>query len=615
MAKSEFKIETLVLSIFMVAHVMLPLSMNAQGVRSDNYFRSDVEVNEIRDIDWLIYGLITNDSFGAPLGNGLLMMAMAGAAYAFKRKIKLRRGIMAKSLCVLLLFFGLTQCKKNVHDVVSANDNEFSITLDVGDDLKANVNPLTGKVTFAEGNEIVVANHGVYVGTLTYHDGTFSGNITGAVESDYLHFYNLGNKITSTLTLGKSMGCSVSIGNQTAEYPVISYAPSTVKFSQDISSYSARLQNKCALVKFDVTSSSPYAGVCIKGMNNKIFIMFDGPTFEYSSENDGKITLPSGSGERWAILLPQPEIAAGSAGSALSGMYTGTRGSVPEITEDDYISDGIPVVVETLSQPQGVKTGLFTVNSDGKQVRFAQGSTYYKINDNTWRFMLNQRKRMVVGDYVAGDYHSGVSHVEYFGWGATGFKHGAVCYKTRSTTTTNSDYYAYNDAGKNLYDESGYADWGCNSFFNNKGAYKQWRTITAEELAYMMESRENAAEKYALATVVGSDRTYYGLMVLPDNWTAPYENCFTPGITGGFSQNTYDETQWSQMDAAGMLFLPCSGKRVGGQVYGIGSYGCYWTSSVYDNDKAYSLYISEEEVDWRHVEDRFTGMCVRLLIE
>ena len=86
MTKSKFKVETLVFSMFMAVQVLLPLSMNAQGGRSDSFFGSGIEANELRDVDWLVFGLITNESFKTPVGDGLLLLTAAGAGYLICRK-------------------------------------------------------------------------------------------------------------------------------------------------------------------------------------------------------------------------------------------------------------------------------------------------------------------------------------------------------------------------------------------------------------------------------------------------------------------------------------------------------------------------------------------------
>ena len=86
MKKPKFKVETLVFSLFMAVYLLLPSSMNAQGGRSDDFFRSDLSNLEERGTDWLVFGLITNESFNTPIGDGLLVLTAAGVGYLLYRK-------------------------------------------------------------------------------------------------------------------------------------------------------------------------------------------------------------------------------------------------------------------------------------------------------------------------------------------------------------------------------------------------------------------------------------------------------------------------------------------------------------------------------------------------
>ena len=102
-----------------------------------------------------------------------------------------------------LLVLGLAQCKKEQTNNTQSEGNVVRITLNVGPSTgsgtnngsRVNVDPdAMEQVTFASGDQIVVANNGAVVGTLT-HDGTcFSGDITDATEGQPLYFYFLGNK-------------------------------------------------------------------------------------------------------------------------------------------------------------------------------------------------------------------------------------------------------------------------------------------------------------------------------------------------------------------------------------------------------------------------------------
>ena len=191
MRKSKFKNGALALFASLAFSLFLPMYVNAQGGGADGFFRGGSEGYENRDGEGIgVSGGITNDSFNAPLGSGLLIMLTAGMGYAFARRqgVKWRDG--QKVLVAAILLLGMTQCKKNDRDVIPYNNKAYNIKLDVGN-TKTDVNTVNGKVTFEDGDEIVVANNGKYVGTLTYDGDAFSGTIVGANANDYLHFYHL----------------------------------------------------------------------------------------------------------------------------------------------------------------------------------------------------------------------------------------------------------------------------------------------------------------------------------------------------------------------------------------------------------------------------------------
>ncbi len=62
------------------------------------------------------------------------------------------------------------------------------------------------------------------------------------------------------------------------------------------------------------------------------------------------------------------------------------------------------------------------------------------------------------------------------------------------------------------------------------------------------------------------------------------------------------------------IFLPAAGLlRDGSGLYGAGSIGFYWSSSLYtdSSDRAYSLYFYSGSMDWTYYYDRFSGQSVR----
>lgn len=518
-------------------------------------------------------------------------------------------------IIAIMVVLCCVQCKKKDNEAIDYHKKAVNITLDVSDGARTNVNPSTGQVLFADGDEIIVANAGKYVGRLKYEDGLFSGTVTDPSTDDYLHFYHLGNKNTGTLIEGESTGCSVSIADQASFLPVISYAHSTEKYSSGVTTYTARLENKCALVKFDVTSLSDYAGTCITDMRNKVTVDFTDASFVYDKEGDGKITLASGSGERWAILLPQPEVAAGGDGTAFSGHYKGNRGSVPEINEGERLADGVAVTVETEMLPAGAINGLFTVDGNGKQVYFSQGNLGYKLSTGSWDFFKKQYYQVYKFNVNVGNNYSEEKYVEHFAWVTSGFNHGAEFFEPWNTTSTNSKYYAYGDPDKNLYDDTGMADWGYNCINNGGGAYKQWRTLTKDEWNYLLNLRTDAANKYSYASIKDGSTVYKGILLLPDDWTEPYSDCFTPGVIGDYSVNYYLLSDWQMMQAAGAVFLTNAGRRIGTSTGGVGLIGFYWSSSAVDSNESYCFTFTSEGIDEDRNDNKSNGCTLRLVCE
>ena len=306
------------------------------------------------------------------------------------------------SIIVMALAFlaALTQCKKE--QVAPANDSEaVAITLDIkgGNGTRMDVNTVTGEVTYVSGDKIYVASGGKYVGTLTHNGTRFIGTIIDPVVGEPLDFYFLGDVTPAeTLTAGTTTTCSVVISDQTQHLPVIEYAPSNENYTAGASSFSAHLLNKCALVKFNVTTSSAVA-TCITGFNNKVTVNFSDNTLTNSQEDNGVITLPAGNGEKWAILLPQNAMEAGAEGSAYSvnGVYTGTCDVVPAITNNGYLTEGIEVVISTvnvihdyvdLGLPSGILWATCNVGADAPEEfgdYFAWGETepkdYYFVGN------------------------------------------------------------------------------------------------------------------------------------------------------------------------------------------------------------------------------------------
>lgn len=263
--------------------------------------------------------------------------------------------------------------------------------------------------------------------------------------------------------------------------------------------------------------------------------------------------------------------------------------------------------------PQGAINSLFSV-SDSKQVCFSQGNLQYKASTNTWRFAINQY------DYI-GDNNQNISSsypdwIDLFGWGTSGYNHGAVCYQPWSTSQTDRDYLAYGNT-YNLYDQSGKADWGYNSISNGGNVENQWRTLTRDEWTYILNTRSTSSGiRYVKARVNGIN----GLILLPDDWGSSLYS-FSNSNNGGayFNSNTISLSDWATiLEANGAVFLPAAGRRLGTVIDNVGSIGYYWSATYYstyygsDNGPYIAWFGGDYIYVNRHVYPSY-GLSVRLV--
>ena len=520
-----------------------------------------------------------------------------------------------KRLSLLLisvaLLFGMTQCKKKVETITPATVGEtVHISLNV-EGSKHSVFPSIGAVVYTDGDTIYVGNKGKYVGKLVYANGAFSGDLTGVSTSDYLHFFFIGGLTPSTNpTTGTTTSFGIDISDQRNKLPVLSYGKSNIKYTSGTTTYSSILENQCALVRFTLDNPVPNP-IWLTGLRTTAVIDFANNAVTPNSST-GTITTniyeDGACGYRYAIVFATQAIAIDKSGGIICG--GGVEYDMPTAaTANAYITDG------TISI-----TGGFTINSSGDKVIFSQGNLQYQASTNTWRFAENQY------DYIgnaAGNTTAEASRsiqsawIDLFGWGTSGYDHGAVCYQPWSVSTSNYDYYAYGSNANNLNDGDGTADWGYNAISNGGNQAGLWRTLTSAEWRYLMETRANATSKIGYATVGGK----VGIIILPDSFTDPMTNTdsglFVPKTTTGWTANVYTAgANWDAMEAAGALFLPVAGIRNGETVSGLGSSAEYWSTTQSQGLWAYRVYFTATDVQpATYTRSRYMGTAVRLVVD
>ena len=267
--------------------------------------------------------------------------------------------------------------------------------------------------------------------------------------------------------------------------------------------------------------------------------------------------------------------------------------------------------------PEGAINGLFSVSAD-EQVYFSIGNLQYNKTTTEWSFMEHQYDMVEYDLQYVGNNYANQNIISLFGWGTSGYNHGAICYQPWCTSTTSSQYYAYGDSQYNLNDQTGQADWGCNTITNGSNIVN-WRTLTKPEFYYLLHERSTTSGiRWAKGKVNGVN----GLILLPDAWTASiYSLDNTNNATCGYDGNIISAEVWtSTFEVNGAVFLPAAGWREGATAHNdvIGQVaGQYWTSSKYDNNNAYRVVFNNTLVS--HIEytyvDRYWGFSVRLVCD
>lgn len=261
---------------------------------------------------------------------------------------------MTLMVTALALVLGLAQCKKE--QPAEPQDGQVRITLNVdngGASKGSRVNVSGVDVNFTTGDKILVVSDSKYLGDLIHNGTNFSGDIIPATEGATLYFYFCGNKPVMNVTTAAELvqgetyasNCYVNISDQTSGLPVISMAPANETYSSSVTTYTARLHNKCSLAKYSIDSPS-FAPVSVKGMNNKVIISFnkadsdaDNNGFSYDMDGEGIIKMAgkNADNETWAIVLPNiTALAPGEEGTVYTNGYTGCRPSVPNLSMNRY---------------------------------------------------------------------------------------------------------------------------------------------------------------------------------------------------------------------------------------------------------------------------------------
>jgi hypothetical protein len=521
----------------------------------------------------------------------------------------------------------LTGCKRE-HGTVTLGAN-----IDNGRDAKVYIDDLT---PCWHNNDLIRVNNQTCTTSAALGS---SAQITDVVESNhYRAIYpadivgdvDISSSNTISVTLPREQIYEVdSRGDQKVKVPMGAYSSSESLTFHNLCPLikvvvSNRMDNDFILDHITITAATAYlSGLCsasVTGSPNDHI----GTMVPSSASHDVSLVFPAGDrptigrGDRdtYVYYIVAPEFG-GDEGEDVTITLYSTTGQYATFEKHASLRHNrmaeVSLTVEQWdgqSDPSGdgVLPGAFSVSAT-QQVHFSQGNLQYQASTNTWRFAEHQY------GYVGND-NSNISStysgwIDLFGWGTSGWNSGAVCYQPWSISTTSSDYYPGGSHYNWLIGAYVEADWAWHNAISNGGnVAHQWRTLTNAEWDYLLNSRTNALSKRGIGNINGVG----GLIILPDSWTLP-SGCpqFTTGLSSNenWTRNSYTLDQWAEMEAAGAVFLPAAGYRNGTAVSDVGSFGDYWSSTIYNKRDAHYLSFSSRNIQADFNYYRYCGFSVR----
>ena len=289
----------------------------------------------------------------------------------------------------------------------------------------------------------------------------------------------------------------------------------------------------------------------------------------------------------------------------------------------------------------GALSGLFSVNDNHDLVYFSQGNLQARWHNSTWAnwyfaayqhdFIKNYQGNVSVGNPQDGDV------IDLFGWSTN---YGPNYYGINAST---EQYYGNDDKYNENYVYQGkFYDWGDASIQNGGASGCLWRTPSKDDFNYILNQRSASTisgKSNARFIMVHFPADIYGkiynagIVLFPDNFVLPTLEHTTIPYSAVNMQNTYNLSDivelnwddWGKMEAAGAVYLPAAGDRIGTTVrledenYPIGGYWTSTTSSTsgFLNTCAVTLllerYYEKYQTIFNDPTGRHCGQSVRLV--
>ena len=528
-------------------------------------------------------------------------------------------------LCAVAVVMAAVSCQKSAEPVQPAEEGKETIDICVnglmgeyvqqdGEAVKSSlVN--TVRVAWAAGDVVYVFDGTKYLGKLT---ATLDKKAAGHTDED--RYAKLSGTISapattpcmlslvhSSLMAEPAAGAEVSelsidmSAQSTATVPFVAYATLDYTGSTTITNAVVPFQFATSVIKVNCTglkANTAITSAKLSNVNTACKLTLSGVGVQnVSGDVNGTITRTgdeyfantkiNDEGEAvFQIAVPKLETASGA--RVLTVAQSSDKAKDKKFTTKSLNpATSVNTVCQLVGLPVGALEGEFTVSDDDgattKQIYFSQGNLVATINatgtPTAWKFAANQYD--YIGNNVANtSIGTKVGDVDLFGWSTDAASNNWGIH-TKTSVIAN-------------FIRGNFKDWGTN--IDDKGT---WRTLSTEEWQYLFNTRtvnggQGAGKSYSLNITYGGKM---GLVLYPDDYDKD-------PVTG---------TVTDLPD--GVVFLPAAGYRDGSNVYDVGEYGYYWSSSADGNDYAYYVDFSRVEVSPDRGRYRYYGSSVRLITE
>lgn len=512
----------------------------------------------------------------------------------------MKKVTMAIAMAALIVFAGCNKDKETEGTTLKA-----SIEQNQGDGSKTSLNPANGAISWSEGDKILVSN-GTTSATFILSSGqaTTNGTFTYAGEFDINEntkaVYPETGVITETsvtFTLPEEQDLATPGTFANGANPMVGlYNGDGITFTSVCGVLGISLTgDNIGITAVEIVKDGEMLNGTYIGYFNSLDVDVTNGT---NSVRLNCTTTLTAEAKEFYFVLPVGTL---GNGFTLNVYGDGADPIFTQTTTTDLTAQANTVkTMNTLevtttpasTVPEGAINGLFTINAAGAQVYFSQGNLQYTKSTGVWSFMEHQYDIVETDNQNVGNDYANQDVVSLFGWGTSGYNHGAIAYQPWSTSTTSTQYYAYGSYNANLYDGNGQADWGYNAISNGGNQENSgWRTLTTNEWEYLFNNRNTVSGyRYVFATVNG----ICGVILLPDDWSTTVYGMNNPNpIDGGFSfaDNIIPVADWAMLESNGVVFLPAAGERNSYFTSAINCEGIYWSSSIRYSQSTEALFM------------------------